>query len=159
MTSQRDESTMTGTALMSGSAASRFRKRDIAATESSIALVHVHVDELGAGLDLLAGDLDRLLERSSRMSLRELARAGDVRPLADVDEEAAGLRDRQRLEAGQACPRRDRRDARGARPSTAVGDGPDVRGRRAAAAADDVDAGRRARTRRAARPSWSGVSS
>ncbi len=37
MTSQRDESSMTGTVLMSGSDAMRFRKRVIAATESSIA--------------------------------------------------------------------------------------------------------------------------
>ena len=37
MTSQRDESSITGTVLMSGSDAMRFRNRVIAATESSIA--------------------------------------------------------------------------------------------------------------------------
>ena len=69
------------------------RKRDIAASRVEHRLVHVHVDQLRAVLDLLAGDLDGLLEPVLEDQLRELARAGDVGPLADVDEELPG-RDR-----------------------------------------------------------------
>ena len=65
-------------------------------------LVHVDVDELGAVGDLLAGDVDRLVLGSVGDQPGELARAGHVRPLADVDEGVAGRRDDQRLEARQA---------------------------------------------------------
>ena len=61
MTSQRDESSITGTVLMSGSDAMRFRKRVIAATEIEHRLVHVHVDDLGARVDLLPRHLDGLV--------------------------------------------------------------------------------------------------
>ena len=125
------------------------RKRVIAAAESSIASSMLTSIDLGAGLDLLAGDLDGLVEAVLEDQLRELARAGDVRPLADVDEDVAGLRDRRaaRGRTGGSCgsisggtARRQARDG--------LGDRPDVGRRRAAAAADDVDAGRRGRSRR-----------
>ena len=69
-------------------------------------LVHVHVDHLGAVGDLLAGDVDRLVLGAVGDQPGELARAGHVRPLADVDEGVAGRRDDQRLETGQAGRRR-----------------------------------------------------
>ena len=92
-------------------------------------------------VDLLAGDLDGLvLEPVLEDQLRELARAGDVRPLADVDEDVAGLRDRDRLEARTAGSSRSISGGwRGGRPATASAIACDVGRRRAAAAAGDVE--------------------
>jgi hypothetical protein len=53
MTDHLDESIITGTRAMSGSAAIRFRKRVMACDAVEQALVHVDVDDLGAVLDLL----------------------------------------------------------------------------------------------------------
>ena len=115
------------------------------------ALVHVHVDDLRAVLDLLARDRKRggVIVRLDQLA--ELGRAGDIGALADIDERDF-RRERERLEPGEAqiglhrgdCARRDARDR--------VGDRTDMRRRRAAAAADQVDEARFARTRRAARP-------
>ena len=93
---------MTGTRAMSGSAATRFRKRTIAALRVEHRLVHVDVDDLRAVLDLLARD-STAPRRSRRRgsSLRERARAGDVGALADVDEERV-VADVERLEAREA---------------------------------------------------------
>ena len=63
-------------------------------------LVHVDVDDLGAVLDLLAGDAERFLELAVQDQARERLRAGDVGALADVDEKRA-LADRHRLQAGK----------------------------------------------------------
>ena len=49
---------MIGTRAMSGSAAISLRKVSIASSAVEQALVHVDVDDLRAGLDLLARDLD-----------------------------------------------------------------------------------------------------
>jgi hypothetical protein len=65
------------------------------------ALVHVHVQHLGAGLDLLARDRDRLVQPALLDQLAEAGAAGDVGPLADVDE-VGPWRDLARLQAGQA---------------------------------------------------------
>ncbi len=62
-------------------------------------LVHVDVDDLRAARDLLARDLDRAREVAGQDEPRERARAGDVRALADVDEQRI-VADQQRLEAG-----------------------------------------------------------
>ena len=59
ITDHFEESIMTGTRAMSGSAAIRFRKRTIAASRVEHALVHVDVDDLRAALDLLARDVER----------------------------------------------------------------------------------------------------
>ena len=93
----------------------------------------------GAGLDLLAGDLDA--PRSKPVledQLRELPRPGDVRPLADVDEDVAGLRDREGLEAGQPRLRLDLGELARRQSRDRIGDRPDVGRRRPAAAAGDV---------------------
>ncbi len=65
-------------------------------------LVHVDVDELGAVGDLLAGDVDGLVLVPLGHEPCELARAGHVRPLADVDEGISRPRDDERLESRQA---------------------------------------------------------
>ena len=64
-------STMIGTRAMSGSAAMRFRKRVMAALGVEHALVHVHVEDLRAALDLLAGDGQRLLVVAGQDQLGE----------------------------------------------------------------------------------------
>ena len=61
MTAHFDESIITGTLLMSGSAAMRLQEARHRRGRVEHRLVHVDVDDLGAGVDLLAGDLDRLL--------------------------------------------------------------------------------------------------
>ena len=57
ITANFEESTITGTRAMSGSAATRLRNVTIAASGIEQALVHVDVDDLGAVLDLVARDL------------------------------------------------------------------------------------------------------
>ena len=122
------------------------------------ALVHVDVEDLRAARDLLARDLDRFLVAIFLDQLAELRAAGDVRALADVDEQEVG-RDDQRLETGEArvawrvrvadvalrvMPLRAaaRGSARGATPRTASAIACDVRRRGAAAAADEIDEAR-----------------
>ncbi len=101
-------------------------------------LVHVDVDDLRAVGHLIARDRERAGEVACGDQLAELRRAGDVRPLADVDEGDVGG-EGERLEAGKPHQRRNGRD--GARLDVAdrLGDRADVLGSRAAAAADDVD--------------------
>ncbi len=101
-------------------------------------LIHVDVDDLRPGRHLVAGDGKRAGEIAGRDQLAKLRRARDVRAFADVHERDVGG-EGERLEAGEAHQRRDRRNW--ARPDVAdrLGDRADVVGRRAAAAADDVD--------------------
>ena len=66
-------SIMIGTRAMSGSAAIRFRKRRHGRLGVEHALVHVHVDDLRAALDLLARDRQRLLVVAGQDQLGELA--------------------------------------------------------------------------------------
>ena len=133
-----EESTITGTLAMSGSAATRLRKVVIACFGIEQALVHVDVDHLGAVLDLVAGDGERGGIIAGGDELAEAGGAGDVGALADIDEGNVGGK-HERLEAGEAkrawpCGRLARRLA-----AHGFGDRADVGGRRAAAAADDVD--------------------
>ena len=104
--------------------------------------VHVDVDDLSAGLDLLPGDGEGGAVVAGLDEFAEARRAGDVGPLADVDEQRL-LVDRQRLQPGQPGGRRDL----GNRAGRHTGDGGDqlrdVLGGRAATAADDVDQARR----------------
>ncbi len=62
-------------------------------------LVHVDVDHLRAGGDLLPRDLDGAGEIAGENEPRERARSGHVRALADVDEQRV-VADVERLEAG-----------------------------------------------------------
>ena len=66
------------------------------------ALVHADVEDVGAALDLLARDRDRLVVLVVLDEATERGRAGDVRALADHDEVRL-RRDRQRLEARTAA--------------------------------------------------------
>ena len=101
-------------------------------------LVHVDVEDVGAALDLLAGDGDGLLEVALADQPGELARAGDVGPLADHDEVGLGA-DRQRLQPAVAASSRSASGRRAGRSAfDGLGDLADVLGGGAAAAADDV---------------------
>ncbi len=102
-------------------------------------LVHVHVDHLGAVGDLLARDVDRLVLGARRDQPGELARPGDVRPLAHVDEGVAGRRDDQRLETRDAGRPGRLGDLARRLAGDRRGDRGDVLGRRAATAAGDVE--------------------
>ena len=55
------------------------------------ALVHVHIDDLRAVLDLLPGDLHRCGIVARHYELLELGRASDVGALADIDKGGGGL--------------------------------------------------------------------
>ena len=96
-----DESTMTGTRAMSGSAAIRLQVLRHRRFGIDQALVHVDVEDLRAVRDLLARDFDGLVVAVVLDQLLELRRTGHVRALADVDEQQL-RRDDQRLEAGEA---------------------------------------------------------
>ena len=112
------------------------------------ALVHADVDDVGAVFDLLAGDADGFFVLAFLDQLGELGRAGDVGALADHDVDAGllgeGLRSGET--EGLRSPRACAHAATSMRPSLArgfaferFGDGGDVLGRVAAAAAGDVD--------------------
>ncbi len=80
---------MMGTRAMSGSAASRLRKARHGLLAVEHALVHVHVEDVRAALDLLAGDGEGGLVVAREDELGEARRAGDVGALAD-EQEAVG---------------------------------------------------------------------
>ena len=114
------------------------------------ALVHADVDDVGAVLNLLARDADGFFELAFLDEARELRRAGDVGALADHDVDAGllgeGLRsgEAQRLRSAyftlKLPPRRVAlREFARMHAFEGLGDGGDVLGRVAAAAAGDVD--------------------
>ncbi len=100
--------------------------------------VHVDVDHLGAGLDLLQGDFQRLGVVFLADQPGELGGAGDVGALADVDEQRLAI-DGERLKARQAAGLGDVRDRPWLVLGYGLGDGLDVRRGGAAAAADNVE--------------------
>ena len=109
------------------------------------ALVHVDVEDLRPGLDLVARDRQRGGVVAVADQLAEARRAGDVGPLADVDEQGSALTPSSNGFAGpdERCsapvwPGRESA-ARRLTPATRLGDVADVLGRGAAAAAEDVD--------------------
>ena len=133
---------MIGIRATSGSVAIRLRNVVIASLAVEQVGVHVHVEQVRAAAHLLERDVDRALVVVGLDQPAEARRAGDVRPLADHHE--AGVRaDLERLEAAEPRARRGAAArARGGRPVDRGGDRRDVLGRRAAAAADDVDEAR-----------------
>ena len=141
MTDHFDESTTIGTRAIAGLGGHQVEEAGHGRLRVEHGLVHVHVDRLGAALHLAAGDLQRGVEVAVHDPAGEGARAGDIRPLADVHEQAV-LADGQGLEPGQA----ERRgtcgdDARGEAASR-FRERRHVRRSRAAAAADHVDQAR-----------------
>ena len=101
-------------------------------------LVDIDVDDVGAALHLLPGDADGLLVTLFADEPGEGLRAGDVRPFAD-DREAALGTDLEHLEPRIARALGiDRGDTR-RMFAHRLGDRLDVRRRRTAAAADDVE--------------------
>ena len=102
------------------------------------ALVHVDVDDLRAVGDLVARDVERGGVIAGGDQLAEFGRAGDVGALADIDEGNVGGQ-RERLEARRRISGAASGIARGGDAAHGLGDGADMLGRRAAAAADDID--------------------
>ncbi len=102
------------------------------------ALVHAHVEDVGAALDLLARDRHGLVVLVFLDQPAELRRAGDVGALADHHE--VGLRrDGQRLEATEAHVMWRRRELARRHALDRGTDRRDVLGARAAATADQVE--------------------
>ena len=100
-------------------------------------LVHVDVDHLGAVLDLVPRNRQRVVVAAFEDHPREDTRTGDVGPLADVHEQR--LRpDVEGFEAGQAQLFLDRRQGARYDAVDGTGDRRDVFGRGAAATAEDV---------------------
>jgi hypothetical protein len=102
------------------------------------ALVHAHVEDVRAALDLLARDRDCLLELVVLDQPAELRGPGHVRALADHDEVRL-RRDRERLEASEPRDLRRRRHAPRRDLAHRRRDGRDVLGSGAAATADEVE--------------------
>lgn len=100
--------------------------------------VHVDVDHLGAGFDLLQGDFQGFGVVVFTDQAGEFGRAGDVGALADVNEQRAAI-DGERLQAGEAASLRNVRDFTRCITGHGFGDGFDMARRGAAAAADDVE--------------------
>ena len=73
ITENFEESTITGTRAMSGSAATRLRKVHHRLLGIEQPLVHVDVDDLRAVLDLVAGDRERARIVASGDQLAEFA--------------------------------------------------------------------------------------
>src|SRR5581483_10745199 len=92
---------------------------------------------LRASLDLRAADLGGVLEAVGDDELLELSRPDDVRPLADEDRPVvvAGVEDVDAADRLRLLARRRARRPALRQPR----DGPDVLGRGAAAAADEID--------------------
>ena len=100
--------------------------------------VHVHVEEVRAAAHLLERDVDGALVVVRLDQPPEAGGAGHVRALADHHE--AGVRpELERLQAAEPRADRSLRDLSGDCPRDRGGDRAHVVGRRAAAAADDVD--------------------
>ncbi|MNK86739.1 hypothetical protein D3C87_1066570 [compost metagenome] len=100
--------------------------------------VHVDVDHLGAGFDLLQGDFQGFGVVVFTDQAGELGGTGDVGALADVDEQRAAI-DGERLQARQAASLGDFRNLPRRITGHGLGDGFDVARRGAAAATDDVE--------------------
>jgi hypothetical protein len=150
MTSHFDESIMIGTREMSGSLAISFRKRSIAAFESSIAssmLMSMTCAPFSTCWRATASASSKRPSRIIRAKAREpvtLVRS----PTLTNSESLPTLK-------GSRPDRRsglDLRMARGLTPATPAGDGGDVFRRGAAAAADDIDEALASPSRRFPRP-------
>ena len=130
---------MIGSRATSGSVAMRFRNVVIASLGVEQVGVHVHVEEVRAAAHLLERDLDRARRsRPPRSARRKRAEPVTFVRSPIITKPGVGP-DLERLEAAEARRAAWRFGTRLAGQSlTRVRDRPDVLGRRAAAAADDV---------------------
>ena len=87
MTSHLEESIIVGHAADVGLGGDQLGEAVHRRDAVDHALVHVDVDDLRAGLDLLAGDGERRGVVAGLDQVAEPRRAGDVGALADVDEQ------------------------------------------------------------------------
>ena len=145
---------MTGTRAMSGSAARRFRKRPHRLDRVEQPLVHVDVDDLGAALDLLAGDGQGLV--AAAPPGRASRSAGDPVTLVrspTLTKLESGRITRGSMPGEAAEARAPPAATRGATPRTASAMARMCAGRRPAAAAHQVDETRLAPTRPGPGPS------
>ena len=102
------------------------------------ALVHIDVEDLRAVLHLIAGHGERCTVVAGGNELAKARRAGDIGAFADIDE-GDFRRKRERFKPGQTQVLRHARNLPRLFAGHGGGDGADVIGRRAAAAADNVD--------------------
>ena len=153
ITENFEELIINGTRAMSGSDSDQLEEGGHRLLGVEQALVHVHVDDLGAVLHLVAGDGERGRIVAGGDQLAETRRAGDVGALADIHERDL-RRQRERFQPREPQPRRDSGTCARRLACDRRGDGADVVGRGAAAAADDVDEAAPRPIRRSARP-WS----
>ncbi len=123
---------------MSGSAGDEVEEAAHRHLAVEHALVHAHVQDVGPALHLLPRHLDGGVVVTVEHQAAELARPGDVGALADQDEVRL-RRDGERLEPGQAGVALGRRRLARGQAVDRVGDGGDVLGAGAAAAAHDVE--------------------
>ena len=100
-------------------------------------LVHVHIEEIRPAIHLVAGDPDRVLERSGADQAGEPLRAGHIGAFAD--HQKCRLRAHQRVGSGEPQPPPARRKRAGGGAPDPLPDGGDVGRGGAAAAADEVD--------------------
>jgi hypothetical protein len=107
------------------------------------ALVHVDINDLRAGHDLLARDVERRGVVAGLDELAEFSRAGDVGSLADVHEERV-LVDVERLEPGKPALDGNGRNGPPLELHQSLAHETDVIRCRATAAAHDVDEAGRA---------------
>ncbi len=101
-------------------------------------LVHVHVDHVGAAAHLLGGHLEGGREVVGQDQLGEAPRPGHVGALAHHEEVRVRTQD-ERLKAGEARQGLLHRHPARSLALGGLGDRPDVRGGRPAAASEDVD--------------------
>ena len=138
MTSQREESIITRHPRDVRLRGDEVEEADHVRLGVEEPFIHVHVDRLGAVLDLAPGYAEGGLEVVLPDEAREAGRAGDVGALADVDEERIGG-DVQGLEPGEPGDRGVLGRNPGGDSRHRLDERPDVVGSRAAASADDVD--------------------
>ena len=104
-------------------------------------LIHVDIDDLRAILHLVAGDAQRLGIIVPQDEAGKRLRAGDVGSLAHIHEQRI-IANAERFQSGKPQLLRNIRDAARWNGAHGIGDGLDVCGSRAAAAADDIDKAR-----------------
>ena len=133
-----DESTITGTRAISGSEATRLRNSIIAASESMRPSSIFTSMICAPAATWSRATASAAVKSPAVISLRNFAEPVTFVRSPMLTKGMSAVK-RERLEAGEAHQRRDRRDL--ARPDVAdrLGDRADVVRRRAAAAADDVD--------------------